>query len=57
MAIMDQNYFRAEIVWDGVKNTVTSCFSCSTNIRISVLSSKARSVLIYRQDIELTNTL
>lgn len=46
MALMDPNYFHAEVVWDGVKNMETSCLSRSINIRITVISSKARSVLI-----------
>lgn len=46
MTIMDQHYFREEIVWDGVKNAGTICFSCSTNVRVIALSSKARTVLI-----------
>lgn len=57
MALMNQNYFHAEVVWDGVKNMETSCLFRSTNMRITVLSSKARSVLIYRLDTELTRTL
>ena len=46
MAIMDQNYFREEVVWDGVKKAGKICFSCSTSMRIIVLSSKAIRVLI-----------